>query len=192
MDEGIHLNWPSIFNQHGWWAEPGPTKKSDKYNDQLREIEEYFNTAMAYAKRESYKEKDLKLEAMRSLFNGQKTLYVHADYVKEISDIINFKKQFHLDKLCIVGGYDTWMEASRFKENNISVLLRRVHSLPMRAEDAVDLPYALPSKLHAAGVEFGFQNQGDMAEMGTRTYHSLQVLRWPTDYLMKKLLNRFL
>ena len=27
VDDGIHLNWPAYFVQHGWWAEPGDIEK---------------------------------------------------------------------------------------------------------------------------------------------------------------------
>ena len=67
-----------------------------------------------------------------------------------------------------MGGYDAWMVAEQLKENNISVILQRVHSLPERQEDDVYLPYKLPKILWDAGVLFCLENAGDMEAMNTR------------------------
>ena len=48
VDDGIHLNWPSYFVQHGWWAEPGDIEKTDRYNEQTDAIHTYFQKALAY------------------------------------------------------------------------------------------------------------------------------------------------
>jgi imidazolonepropionase-like amidohydrolase len=70
--------------------------------------------------------------------------------------------------MVVVGGYDAWMVADMLKENNVSVILKRVHSLPQRQEDDVYLPYKLPHMLFDAGVLFCLENSGDMEAMGTR------------------------
>lgn len=167
QDQGVHLNWPSSFKSSGWWAEPGPTKKSDKYLEKVEEIRTFFKEAEAYSKVPAA-EKNLRFEAMKGVFSGEKTLYINADYVKEISAVINFKKAFSIPKVVIVGGYDAWLEAARLKENNIAVILRRTHSLPEREEDDVDLPFKLPKLLQDAGVNYCLQYTGDMEQMGTR------------------------
>ena len=47
-------------------------------------------------------------------------------------------------------------------------MLRRVHDLPLRPEDDIDLPYKLPKLLHDAGIPFCLNNAGDMEAMGSR------------------------
>ena len=54
------------------------------------------------------------------------------------------------------------------KENNVSVILMRVHSLPDHPEDDVDMPFKLPSLLQKAGILFCLDNAGDMEAMETR------------------------
>jgi imidazolonepropionase-like amidohydrolase len=102
------------------------------------------------------------------LFSGAKRVFVHADFVKEIQDIIEFKKKYEIENLVIVGGYDSHLVAENLKNNNIPIVLRRLHSLPMYAEDDVDLPYKLPKMLQDAGVKFCLNNAGGMEQMGTR------------------------
>jgi len=47
-------------------------------------------------------------------------------------------------------------------------MLQRLHSLPEHEEDAVDLPFKLPSLLQKEGIKFCLQNEGDMEAMNTR------------------------
>ena len=54
------------------------------------------------------------------------------------------------------------------KKNNISVLLRRVHSLPVNEDDAVDLPFVTAKILDDAGVLVGLETSGDMERMNSR------------------------
>jgi imidazolonepropionase-like amidohydrolase len=167
-DDGVHLNWPAVIEQSGWWAEPGASSQNKDYVGKVTAIEQFFKEAVAYHTQSNRSELDLRMEGMRGVLNGSQTLYVHASLYRELSDVISFKKQFKLSKLVIVGGYDSWMIAERLKENNVSVILQRIHSLPSRTEDDVDLPYKLPRLLFEKGVLFCLENSGDMEQMGVR------------------------
>lgn len=163
-DDAIHLNWPRMYRR-SW--QTGEVKKSENYNKQVTQIKDYFAKALAYSKGNS-NVLDLNMSAMTGLFDGSKRLFVSSDFVKELNDVIAFKKELSLQHVAIVGGYDSWMVAPRLKENNIAVVLRRLHDLPMRPEDDVDLPYKLPKLLQDAGVLFCLNNAGDMERMGLR------------------------
>ncbi|NUM51619.1 MAG: amidohydrolase family protein [Flavobacteriales bacterium] len=167
-DDGIHINWPSMYSTSGWWAEPGETKKEDSYTAKKEEIIKFFNDAKAYCSISFHLEKNLRFESMRGVFNGTKNIYIHANYVKELADIVYFKRDFDFSKLTIVGAYDSWMISEMLKENNVSVMLKRLHELPERSEEDTDLPFKIPYLLHKAGVLFCLQNSGDMEQMHTR------------------------
>lgn len=160
-DDGVHLNWERMFNRRGG----KPNKNYDKGTDALNR---FFENALAYSKKEKHSEQNLRFEAMRGVFNGEKTLYIHANFIKEITEAINFSKKHEVERTVIVGGYDAWMATDMLKENKIAVILKRVHSLPERQEDDVYLPYKIPKKLFDAGVLFCLENSGDMEAMGTR------------------------
>ncbi len=168
IDEGLHLNWPRMYKYSGDEDDPKAFKANDSYEEELRELREFFEKAQAYAKRESPLARDLKLEAMKGVFSGAKRLYVHSDFVKEIREVSLFKSDYEIPKLSIVGAYDSWMAADLLRENNISVLLRRVNSLPRFAEDPVDAPFSLPAKLAEAGVDFCLELNGSMETMQNR------------------------
>ncbi|OFY97768.1 MAG: amidohydrolase [Bacteroidetes bacterium RIFCSPLOWO2_12_FULL_31_6] len=160
-DDGVHLNWNNIFNR--WNGE-----KNKNYEKNVAELSSFFANALAYSKVSTQEEKNLRFEAMRGIFDGSKTLYIHANFVKEITEAINFSKKYSVKKMVIVGGYDGWMIADMLKENNIAVMLCRLHDLPQRQEDDVYLPYKLPKILFDAGVLFCLENAGDMEAMNTR------------------------
>ena len=160
-DDGVHLNWPGMFSR--WIG-----KKSKEYDKSVTKLNGFFADAAAYSKATDYPEKNLRFEATRGVFNGEKTLFVHANFVKEITEAINFSKKYSVKKMVIIGGYDAWMIADMLKENNVAIILKRVHSLPQRQEDDVYLPYKMPHILFDAGVLFCLENSGDMEAMGTR------------------------
>lgn len=167
-DDGIWMNWPGLFHQRGWWAEPGPTEKDTKgYEEDMQKLDAFFSKAQAYATGK-FDKTDLRLDAVTGLFDGSKTLYINANFAKEITDAVLFAKKHEVKKVVIVGGQDSWRVAEILRENNVSVIVERLHSLPGRTDDDVDLPYKLPKLLKDAGVLFCLNYAGDMEAMGTR------------------------
>lgn len=166
-DDGIHINWPASMQGGGWWAEPADKKRNTQYDEQKRTLMQFFEQAKAYAQGENEK-RDPRFEAMKALFNSDKRLYVHANEIQQLLDVIDFTKQLGIKFPVIVGGYDSYLITQRLRDANIPVMLPRLHSLPENEEDAVDLPYRLPALLQAGGVKFCLQNEGDMEAMNAR------------------------
>ena len=165
-DDGMHLNWPSTFHQSGWWAEPGKTKENKKYNNRITELRHFFRKASSYANSSNLI--DLRMESMRGLFNGEKTLYIHANNAKDILDAIDFANNFEIPKIVIVGAEDALKIVNELKENNISLILNRVHRLPSKVDGPVDDPFTQAAKLQEAGILFCLSYTGDMEAMGAR------------------------
>ncbi len=167
-DDGIHLNWPSSMEGGGWWAEPAPKTKNKKYDENKRAIVAFFEMAKAYLQEKEPETKDLRLEAMRGCFDGTKRVYIHANELQELVDVIEFSKSLGLTFPVIVGGYDTHLITTLLKDADIPVMVVRPHSLPENEEDAVNHPYRLPALLRAGGVKFCIQNEGEMEAMNAR------------------------
>ncbi len=169
-DDGVHLNWPRAFQRTGWWAERGETsrEKGDERAKKLDAIRQFFLKAKAYHEQGASPVVDLRMEAMRGVFDGSKTLFVHADRAREIQEAVLLAKDMGVKKLVIVGGYDAWRVADLLRDNKVDVILRRLHSLPMREEEDVDLSYRLPSLLKEKGIRFCLSYEGDMERMGSR------------------------
>ena len=169
-DDGVHLNWPRAFVRSGWWADPGETsrEKSDERVKKLEEIRRFFQRAKAYHEQASRDVVDLRMNAMRGLFDGSQTLFAHADMAREIQEAVLFAKELGVKRLVIVGGYDAWRVADLLRDNKVDVILRRLHSLPLREDDDIDLPYRLPALLKERGIRFCLGYSGDHEPMGTR------------------------
>lgn len=166
-DDGVHVNWPSSLEGGGWWAEPEPKKRNEKYEEQKRELSAFFDLAKAYANSDRSK-KDLRLEAMIDCFKGKKRVYIHADELQQLLDVIDFTQKFDLAFPVIVGGYDSHLIGRRLKDAKIPVMVGRTHSLPQNEDDPIDLPFRLPALLQEQGIPFCLQNTGDMEAMNTR------------------------
>ena len=166
-DDGIHLNWPPYFVQTGWWAEPGDIKKTEEYDMQCQEMEDYFVKSKSFYESKSTVN-DLPMMAMQGLFSGEKRLYIHANLQREMTDAILFAKKMGVKHMAIVGAREAHKMAAFLKENNIPVILDRIHRLPATESTGVDVPYKQASILHKAGVKFAFCYQGDMEAMGQR------------------------
>lgn len=167
-DDGIHLNWPASLTGGGWWAEPAPKKTNDDYPKQLSEIRAFFDKAKAYAQEDEHTVIDGRWEAMKNCFNGTKRVYIHADELQQLQDVIDFVEHYDFPFPVIVGGYDAHLITRKLADAKIPVMLLRPHSLPENEEDDVDLPFKLASLLQEGGVQFCIQNAGDMEAMNAR------------------------
>ena len=168
VDDGIHLNWPSSMQGGGWWAEPAPKQRNERYNDRKQEIYEFFEMAKAYSNIRKHEDKDQRLESMRECFKGVKRVYIHANELQELVDIIEFSRALKLKFPVIVGGYDSHLITRQLVDANIPVMVLRPHSLPQNEEDDINHPYRLANLLHEGGVKFCIQNAGGMEAMNAR------------------------
>ncbi|WP_034059804.1 amidohydrolase family protein [Lacinutrix jangbogonensis] len=168
VDDGIHLNWPNPFSRGRWWlGEPAMLKENKNYKKQVEELTAYFTDSKAY-QASAKSPKHLPFEALQGVIDGSKKLYVHVNGERGITDAINFTKANNIKHLVVVGAYEAHKVSGLLKQNNIPVLLQRVHSKPKNDDDDYDLPFKLANKLVKAGVLVGLENAGDMERMNAR------------------------
>jgi imidazolonepropionase-like amidohydrolase len=166
-NDGIHLNFPSTFRRSGWWAEPGNIEANKDYTKQVDEVSIFLSNATAY-NGENSKERNLTFESTKGLFNGNQTLYIHANEEKQIIDAVQLAKEKGIKKVVIVGGYEAHKASDLLQKNNVSVLLRRVHDMPENDDHDIDLPFKIAKILTDKGILVGLENSGDMERMNTR------------------------
>lgn len=166
-NDGVHLNWPKSYIRKGWWAEPEGIEPNKKYDEQVLEVTRFLNSAKSYLN-ENPTIKDIPYDAMKGIVNGSKRLYIHVDGEKEIIDVVLFKQKYKIEKVTIVGGYQAYKVADLLKQNNISILLKRVHDLPFLEDEDVNLPYKNAAFLVKKGILVGLENSGDMERMQAR------------------------
>lgn len=166
-DEGIHLNMPLLMtppNRFGGFGggvggpnaqQPDPVKEG---LDKIDKIKSFFREAKAFNSETEHSETNLKYESVKGLFDKSQKLYVHANTVKQMLVALDFVKEFGFD-VVIVGGSESWQIPDLLKQNNVSVILSQMHSLPTSADDDVDQPYKTPFILQKAGVTFAINDE---------------------------------
>jgi imidazolonepropionase-like amidohydrolase len=178
-DGALHFYMPSLL------PPPAPVGRVAIPEDRIKEsmekinqVKAFFREAQAYTQEEKHTATNLKFEAVRRLFTHQEKLFIHCNLVKEMLLAIDFAKEFGFD-VVIAGGEDSWMIADLLKQNNIAVVLKQAHSLPVMQDDDVDQPYKTAAQLQKAGVLFCLSNEGFWQqrnlpfEAGTATTYGL-------------------
>jgi len=184
MDGGIHLTMPSFLNRFGrrggggfpggFPGFPGAGAPADPAKQALEKVEElksFFRQAKAYSQETAHTNVNLKLDAVKGLFDKKQKLYVHGDQVKQMLVAIDFAKEFGFD-VVIVGGSESFQIADLLKANNIAVILKEEHALPAMEDDDVDQPYKTPAALQKAGVLFALNDTHDEARYRNLSYNA--------------------
>ena len=164
--DGIHLNWPSSMERSKTNRSVYEAKKD--YQERKETIYTFFTNAKAYGNKRNQDPLDLRFEAMKECLTGKGRVYIHADELQQLHDVIDFVNAFDLPFPVIVGGYDSHLITRKLKDAKIPVMLYRSHSLPQREGDPIDLPYKTAALLKEGGVLFCLQNEGDMEAMNAR------------------------
>jgi len=157
-DMGLFLNWPVAQFGGRRAAAPGPSP-AEKAQKQVDDLTELFKEAKAYSEIAKPAVIDIKLEAMKGLFDGSKKLFVNVDGAKEIVQAITFAKKMGV-QLVIVGGYESYLVTDALRDNHVPVILAETQRLPEYDEDDVYLSYKLPKILQDAGVLYGLTGTG--------------------------------
>jgi imidazolonepropionase-like amidohydrolase len=98
-------------------------------------------------------ETDLRWEAMIPVLERKRQVFIHAQTEKEITAAVSFSLSHNL-RMVLVGGAESWRVSKLLADHKVSVVLNETHSLPLRNDDDIDLPFRLPSILQKAGVRF--------------------------------------
>lgn len=153
-DEGLHINWVSMFQRPNFFAGETAIKKNERRKEILQQADNLFKEAYGYAQLSNPTPVNARLEAMKGLFDGSKKVYIHADRAKEIMEAVKFAQDNKVKNIVVVGGMESYMVTDFLKNNNISVILNHTFNLPSRVDDDVDLPYKMPYLLQKAGVKY--------------------------------------
>jgi imidazolonepropionase-like amidohydrolase len=174
-DNGIHFNMPALISRPRGFGGGGPQQPQidpvKQGLEQVDRIKSFFKEAQAYQKEGSHQETNLKFESVKGLFDKSQKLYVHANTVKQMLVALDFVKEFNFD-VVIVGASDSWQIADLLKQNNVSVVLNQMHSLPTIEDDDVDQPYKTAAMLQKAGVLFAINDEDGQTRGRNLSYNA--------------------
>lgn len=180
-DNGIHLNLPSFHPlRRSFFIETAQSDREEATRRALGKVEEiksFFREAKAYLQETSRTAPNLKLEAVKGLFNKSQKLYVHAGEVKQMLLAIDFVKEFGFD-VVIVGGEASWQIAPLLKSVNIPVILNALHRLPVTEDEDYDQPFKTPAILQQAGVLFALNDDANNTRYRNLAFNAGTAVRY--------------
>jgi imidazolonepropionase-like amidohydrolase len=180
---GLVVNWPSmIYNPGGgggFGARPTREDWQRQRDQQLKSLRDAFAAARAYMtakKAESqkgvpYHETDSRWDAMMPILEGTAPVFVHANDIAQIQAAITWAEQEGV-KLVIVGGHDAPRVAEQLRAKDIPVIVRPIHTAPVRRWEDYDVQYTLPARLKAAGVRFCISGNGSASNARNVPHHA--------------------
>jgi imidazolonepropionase-like amidohydrolase len=174
--------WPRMTMQRGGFLAKSEEDQKKEREKQLKELSDAFREARAYlvAKKAEqqrgipYHNVDKRWEAMIPVLEGQVPVVVWATEMQQIQAAVAWAQQEQV-KLILRGGHDAWRLADLLKKNNIPVLAGGIHRLPSRRFEKYDEPFALPKKLHDAGIQFAIITEDEAPHERNLPYQSAQA-----------------
>lgn len=197
-DNGLMLGWPrktAPAGRRGAMFSFAPSV-TNTYDKNVELLEKIFTDAVAYASVEKPVDFNLRLDAMKGLFNGTKTLFITAPEAKGIMEAVLFAKRYGVKKIVLVEADETAWDLKDFlKENNIALLLDNPLSLPKYDYSDVKEPFKLASMFHKEGILVGltYSNQaygnlpfaaGETAAYGLTKEEALQTVTLNTAKIL--------
>jgi hypothetical protein len=159
-DNGIQLGWPrksSLGGRRGGgdYAQ-FMSAGTGTYDKNVESLEKIFSDAVAYAAVEKPKDANLRLEALRGLFDGTKILFISSAEPKGIIAAVSFGKRYGVKKMVLTGADESaWTVKDFLRENNIPVLLSDPLSLPRYDYSDIRLPFKLAAMFKKEGILVG-------------------------------------
>lgn len=159
IDNGIQLGWPrksSAFGRGGAYAQMAAATTQSTYDKNVEALEKIFSDAVAYVSIAKPKDANLRLEALRGLFDGSKILFITASEPKGIISAVSFAKRYGVKKMVLSGVDESaWAVRSFLKENNIPVILTNTLSLPRYDYSEPRMPFKLAAMFKKEGILTG-------------------------------------
>jgi imidazolonepropionase-like amidohydrolase len=166
---GLHVYWPSAS------LDPTPKDQSrtparwksleaqnQERREKLRELDEFFAEARAYAKAKENSQ-DFQIvpawEAMLPVLRSEIPVIIHADDTRQIRAAVSWTSTNGL-KMILAEGREAWRVADLLASNNVPVIFNHVFTLPQSETDDYAVHFRAPYLLSQAGVKFSFSGTG--------------------------------
>ncbi len=153
---GLVVSFPSLSLRQAWWDRRPAEERQKEQQKQLQKLYDFFEQARQYARAAAagmLRERDLRLEAIRAAFTDSLPVFILADEYPQLLEALRFARHFGLRPV-LVGAADAWRCLEEIRSAGASIILRRVHRLPQRDEEPLDIAYRLPALLEQAGIRF--------------------------------------
>ena len=182
---GLVMSFPSIQTQRcspfGCFGPSGPfARAEEQYEEALDVVRGWFEDARRFqaAAEAGSAQRDLKMEAMVRVLDGEVPLLVLADQARDIRNAVEFAEEQSVG-IVIVSGRDAWKEADFLAEHDVPVLLQATQNVPNNNDDPYHTTFSGPAKLYEAGVRFamtGWASAGPNPPSRTLPYEAANAV----------------
>jgi imidazolonepropionase-like amidohydrolase len=154
----LNVNWPNPNPRRfrGFGGFRGQQEDPPSYEEQVQQLKSFFGEARAYRDAIAAGAEvrtDSRYAAMMPVFDRAIPIMVAADGAAQINDAVTWALEEDL-RIVIRGGQDAIHVADRLVANDIPVILTSTMAAPDRQYEGYDGAYAMPARLHEAGVRF--------------------------------------
>lgn len=168
IDDAIHIEWPSSYKyKYASFGRVIISEENKDYQKEVNELKTFLSNAKAY-KEDGSSKINLPFLAAQGIFSGKQKVFIHVTKQKGIIDAIALMKSMGINDIVLVGADEAYQVMDLIKNENIPVVLKRVHSLPNNEDDDYDLPYKNAATLFKNGILVSLENSGDMERMNGR------------------------
>jgi len=172
----LHVFWPAMSLNvtpkelaRGSKAK-SPEDQAKERNKRLKNLDDFFAEAHAYANARGVTPKDGKpaakvpaWEAMLPVVRGELPLIIHADDARQIKAALVWAGQRKY-KIAIAGGRDAWRVADELARAKVPVVFESTFDQPARDTDSYDAHFKAAATMQKAGVKVLFsQGPGSSA-----------------------------
>jgi len=157
----LHLQWPSAL-KGGWWDDRDEDKVKEQYQENIKELNEYWSKAVFYNKMMAVYEDDPDnkqqpdkspgLDAMREVVTGEIPVVISVNREKDILNAIEWIKEHPEARFILSGAEEGFRVADEIAEAGLPVIVSTLYT-PARSYDNYQRPYQNPGLLHEAGVK---------------------------------------
>lgn len=156
IDDAMHMTWPFIpviSEEFRAFRRQLPSQEqlAERNQAAINQLTSFFNEAKAYAELGKPEVINTRFEAMKKVFSGKEKLYIAANNQKDIVAAVNFAKKYGIVPV-ITEASEAYLVIDFLKENNITLVVKQPHSLPVNIDDDVNLPYKNAAILANAGL----------------------------------------
>lgn len=154
VDDAIHLDWPPKYFGPRWWLGETNRRPNKGYAKVIEELKTLFAEAKAYSTNPSPVATNLKLAAMKGIFDGSKSVFLYENSAKGMLEGVKMLRENGVKNITIVGGSQAMLIKDFLLEEDIPIVVNGVHELPDKDHEDTRYPYKLPNELHQAGIRY--------------------------------------
>ncbi|MEM7515248.1 MAG: amidohydrolase family protein, partial [Bacteroidota bacterium] len=154
MDDAIHLDWPAKSFGPRWWLGETNRRPNTRYQQVIDELKTLFAEAKAYSANPAPVATNLKLDAMKGIFDGSKAVFLYENSAKGMLEGVKMLKENGVKRIIIVGGGQAMLIKDFLLDEEIPIVVNGIHELPDKDHEDTRYPYKLPMELHEAGIKY--------------------------------------